>query len=167
MKKIVSLLPFLMVILLVSCSTERKTTTVVTETSGQAKDDVIIEYYETDFEVRQKDYVNQLIGTWKINTMQRQARLPQEDLKGVSFTLNSDKTFSVSTACGDVKGDYVVKGTSIKFNNVTSATADCASAEQVNELVRLLSNTVSAYTVADNSLWLRDGSTNIVFRAGK
>lgn len=167
MKKIVSLLPFLMVMMLVSCSTERKTTTVVTETSGQAKDDVIIEYYETDFEVRQKDYVSQLIGSWKINSMQRQARLPQEDLNDVSIALNADKTFTVSTACGDVKGDYVVKGTSIKFNNVQSAATNCANAEQVSELVRLLSNTVSAYTVADNSLWLRDGSTNIVFRAGK
>ena len=126
-----------------------------------------VEYYETDFEARQKDYLNLLMGDWTISTMQRQARLNSENLNNVALSLNADKTFRIATACSTISGTYSVKGTSIRFNTIVSASNGCGTTEQESELVRLLGQTVSAYTVNSNSLLLRDGTSNIVFRAEK
>jgi len=129
-----------------------------------------VEYYETDFEARQKDYLNLLMGDWTISTMQRQARLNSENLNNVTLRLNADKTFRIATACSTISGTYSVKGTSIRFNTIVSASNasnGCGTTKQESELVRLLGQTVSAYTVNSNSLLLRDGTSNIVFRAEK
>lgn len=167
MKPIVAVLALGMIGIFNSCSTERNSTVITTESSEPALADYEVEYYETDFEVRQKDYINLLTGTWTINSMQRQARLPIENLSGMTLVLNTDRSFNIKADCGNITGNYTVKGTSIKFSNVSSNTNSCTNTEQVSELVRLLSNTVSAYTVDNSSLWLRDGSTNIIFKAGK
>ena len=160
MKKICTIILILFTTVFVSCSSQKA---VVTSQSNEAYKADSIEYYLTEFEVRQKDYLEKLTGTWNITSMQRQARVPQEALSDVSLVLNNDKSFKANTSCGSISGTYSLKGTSIKFQNINHST-DCTS-EQVNELVRLLQNTVSAYTVDNGSLWLRDGSTNIIFRA--
>jgi heat shock protein HslJ len=126
-----------------------------------------VEYFETDFEARQKNYLNLLMGDWTISTMQRQARLSVENLNNTSLKLNPDKTFRITSGCSNITGTYSVKGTSIKFNDIVANNNGCATTEQENELMRLLGHTVSAYTVSSNSLLLRDGSTNIVFKGGR
>jgi hypothetical protein len=62
--------------LFAACSTSRTNTTTVrtTESANAAMAPDQIEYYETEFEGRQKDYLDQLAGSWKITTMQRQQR---------------------------------------------------------------------------------------------
>ncbi len=147
-----------------ACSTPQTTTaTKTTESDNAAMSSDKVEFYETEYEVRQKDYLEQLSGNWNFQTMQ--ARLPQEDLSGITLRLNADKTFDAGLNCGKVTGSYILKGTAIKFSNVSAS--DCGSDEKMGELLRLLTQTVSAYTVDHNSLLLRDGSSNIIFRAAK
>ncbi len=164
--KLLTLL-FASAMLVMACSSPKTTTTTVktSESRHAAHDTVQIEYYETEFDVRQKDYLAQLTGSWTVNTMQRQARLPEENLSGVSLQLNSDKTFSAKLSCGDISGNFSLKGTSIRFQDIRGAS--CDGDEQMTALLKLLTGTVSAYTVDNNSLLLRDGSSNIVFRGSK
>lgn len=151
---------------LIACSPSRSTTTTqTTESENAALGGDKIEYYETEYEVRQKDYLAQLAGEWTVNTMQRQSMLPVENLSDISIRLNSDKTFEAGLSCGTLTGTYSLKGTSIKF--LTDGNADCSNNEQMSELVKLLTQRVSAYTVENRSLLLRDGSSNIIFRASK
>lgn len=151
---------------LVACSPSKTTTTTrTTESENAALSDDKIEYYETEFEVRQKDYLAQLAGSWTVNTMQRQSMMPVENLSEISLTLNADKTFEAGLSCGVLSGTYSLKGTSIKF--LTSGNEQCNNNPQMSELVRLLTQTVSAYTVDNKTLLLRDGSSNVIFRASK
>ena len=155
-------------LLIIACSPSRSTTTVTTqatETESAALSGDRIEYYETEYEVRQKDYLAQLSGDWNISSMQRQAMMPVEDLSNISLRLNADKTFEAGLSCGNVTGTYSLKGTSIKF--YTEGNTECSSNSQMSDLVKLLTQTVSAYTVDNKTLLLRDGSSNIVFRASK
>jgi heat shock protein HslJ len=153
--------------LVYSCTTSnttRKTVTIQNEDISLAKDS--IEYYETDFEIRQKNYRERLIGIWTIDTMHRQSKMNAEYLTHMYLTF-SDSTFSGNAGCNKISGRYTLKGTSIKFSDVISTKMACDRLEQEYAFLDLLQNTVSMYTVTDKVLWLRDGASNVVFHASK
>jgi len=124
-------------------------------------------YYEVEIEGRQKNYKELLTGSWFIDTMRRQARAVPDVLNNVQINLNTDQTFTGKTGCADISGTYRLKGTSIKFMNISNAKTNCEPSEQERALQKLLTQTVSTYTVENDILLLRDGSSNVVFRAGR
>jgi hypothetical protein len=97
--------------------------------------------------------------------MQRQSMLPVESLSNISMRLNADRSFEAALSCGILNGTYSLKGTSIKF--FTNSSSDCNGNEQMTELIKLLTQTVSAYSVDNKTLLLRDGASNVIFRASK
>ena len=155
----------LAVLVLAACTTTKKTT-LTSNGSNQALSEPAdsIVYYKTTFEAEQKDYLPFMLGNWVVQTMQRQAKLPEETLN-ISLQLNEDRTFVARTGCGDMKGTYTVKGVSIKFHHIDFNRSNCANSEQLDEMVRLLTYTVSMYTVNGNMLTLKDNSSNNIFRA--
>lgn len=124
-----------------------------------------IEFYEVEIGVNQKNYMAQLAGSWVLDTMRVQARAVPEVLSNAVISFDSDSTFSGSTGCNRVNGTFRLKGTSIRFLTLQSTKAACEGMESEAALQRLLTQTVSAYTVEDDVLLLRDGSSNVVFRA--
>jgi heat shock protein HslJ len=126
-----------------------------------------IEFYEMDIATRQKSYMNLLEGTWSFKIMRKQAKMQPDQLQGVTLILNGDSTFTGQASCNKVWGKFSIKGTSIKFNDIASTKMTCNKQEEENWLLQLLQNTVSNYTVTKSTLWLRDGSSNIVFEANK
>jgi heat shock protein HslJ len=152
---------------------------VAFETSAQVKAGTIvmhpkeittsdsIEFYEMDIATRQKSYMNLLTGAWDFKVMRKQAKMDPDQLQGITLTLNGDSTFTGQASCNKVWGKFSIKGTSIKFNEIASTKMTCNKQEEENWLLQLLQNTVSNYTVTKSTLWLRDGSSNIVFEANK
>lgn len=129
--------------------------------------DSIIGYDEEPIQTKQKSYLNQMAGMWTIHTMKRQARMDPENLNDYVFVIHPDSTFNVTTACGAHNGKFSLKGTSIKFNSINTKKENCDNQEQEEWFLKLLQNTVSRYSVADGTLYLRDGSSNIVFEGKK
>jgi len=166
MKSILHSSMILLVSCIMSCTPQSKTqrTVLEREDASFAKDS--IEYYETDFEARQKNYREWLIGTWVIDTMRRQSQLPAETLSNV-FIRFSDSTFTGNAGCNHISGLYILKGTSIIFSNIISTKMACPNLEQEYALLNLLQQTVSAYTVTDKNLLLRDGASNVIFSGVK
>ena len=152
---------------------------VAFETSAQVKAGTIvmqpkqittsdsIEFYEMDIATRQKSYMNLLEGTWNFKIMRKQAKMQPDNLQGVTLTLKADSTFTGQSSCNKIWGKFSIKGTSIKFKDLSSTKMTCNKQEEENWLLQLLQNTVSNYTVTTSTLWLRDGSSNIVFEANK
>jgi heat shock protein HslJ len=124
-----------------------------------------VEFYEVEIGVKQKNYMEQLVGDWMMDTMRRQSRAVPETFSNVSLSFGSDSTFSGITGCNKLTGAFRLKDTSIKFLTVNSTEVDCKPSEAEVLLQRLLTQTVSAYTVDNDVLLLRDGSSNVVFRA--
>jgi heat shock protein HslJ len=160
-------LPLAAALFLAACSPPKQSTTIVTRTSNQAMtepaDSVI--FVKSEIEIEQKDKLPQILGGWTLVSMQRQTKLPLENLSDVTIKLNPGGQFTANTSCGTLNGQYTVKGMSIKFNNVSTTWNACNNSDQVNEMVRLLQNTVSMYTVEGNVMTWRDNSSNIVFQA--
>jgi heat shock protein HslJ len=164
MSKYISILLIACLVLATSCSSTRTKKSPTSNTPYVIVDS--IEYYETDFEARQKNYRELLIGSWTIDTMHRQARLEGEQLSNVFITF-SDSTFTGNGGCNQISGKYTLKGTSIRFHDIISTKMACERLDKEVAFLQLLQSTVSAYTVTQNVLWLRDGSSNIVFHASK
>ena len=59
-----------------------------------------------------------LVGNWTVTTMKRQARMEEEALTNVPLQFKSDATFSGKGGCNNIRGSYVLKGSSIKFSNI-------------------------------------------------
>lgn len=143
-------------------NTERKRNIVYDTT---VKDS--IEFYEQEIEIRQKNHLEKLMGGWTIVTMRRQSQMQEEQLSNVYILFTSDSTFTGKAGCNNMNGRYVLKGTSIKFSDIITTKMACDKLEQETAFLQLLQNTVSAYTVNNNQLLLRDGASNIVFIGNK
>jgi heat shock protein HslJ len=126
-----------------------------------------IEYYEVDVLGKQKNYMDLLVGSWTIDTMHRQSRMEAEALAGIFLNFNADSSFGGNAGCNSISGKYILKGTSIKLSNIIATKMACDRLEQETAILRLLEETVSAYTVDKSKLLLRDGSTNIIFHASR
>ena len=140
--------------------------TNVSESASNALTTDSVEYYITEFATDQRNYLHLLTGTWTINSMQRQQKLDAETLEGFSIELRNDKTYTIKTVCGNINGRFILKGTSIRFLNV-SDDANCLANEQALFFGKLIADRVSAYSVDNSTLLLRDGSSNVVFRASR
>lgn len=149
-----------------ACSAQKKAAQAGKAAQDSTVKDSVI-FYETNIEARQKDYREQLLGGWNIDTMQRQAMLPGETLKNVYLVFNKDNSFTGNAGCNRISGKYTLKGTSIKFSDIISTKMACPELEKETAFLQLLQQTVSAYTVQGNALLLRDGSSNIVFQASR
>ena len=166
--KINSLFVCCFVLFFSACSSQKRTTTTKSKSTTEnafVKDSV--EFYETDYEVRQKNYLSLLLGTWTMQTMKRQAMLAEEQLKNVTLVFNNDSTFSGNGGCNHISGRYILKGTSIKFSSIISTKMACANLDAETAFLKLLEETVSAYSVSKTELLLRDGSSNIIFKGVK
>lgn len=148
-----------------ACSSTEKTT-LSSSGSYQAKVDVPDSAAASNlsYVAHQKNYLPMMLGSWLLHTMQRQAALPEETLY-ISLHLNQDKTCLASTACGEMKGRYSVKGMSIKFHDMAYNRSNCPDKAQLDEMARLLTKNVTLYAYNGNMLFLKDNSGANVFRA--
>ena len=144
-------------------SAQLKAGTIIRTKEVPGKDS--IEFYETDYATRQKSFMNLLVGTWNITTMKKQSKIDAVHLTGVTLTLNNDSTFTGQVSCNKIWGKFSIKGTSIKFKDIASTKRICSKQEEENWILQLLQKTVSNYSVSKPVLFLRDGSSNIVFQA--
>lgn len=146
---------------LIACAGEKKSTVRKPISTEEPKDS--IEFFETDFKVKQKSYKKEMQGKWTVATMRRQQKAELENLTGVTIDFGADTAFSGKAPCNRMGGVYTLKGTSIKFSKIFSTKMACDKLEQESAFLKLLEETVSAYSVDGNRLLLRDGSSNIVF----
>ena len=144
-------------------SAQLKAGTIIRTKEVPGKDS--IEFYETDYATRQKSFMNLLVGTWNITTMKKQSKIDAVHLSGVTLTLNNDSTFTGQASCNKIWGKFSIKGTSIKFKDIAATKRSCSKQEEENWILQLLQKTVSNYSVSKPVLFLRDGSSNIVFQA--
>jgi heat shock protein HslJ len=142
-----------------------KAGTIVRPRVVETKDEV--EYYEVEVTTNQKSYLNLLKGTWNFTSMRRQPRVEAESLTNASLTINGDSTFSGSTGCNTISGKFTLKGTGIRFGNLTSTKMACNNMDQETAFLKLIQQTISNYSVTNDSLLLRDVTGNIVFHAKK
>lgn len=153
-----------LLMVLAACSSTRQTTLTNSSANlAMANNNDQAAYAKMTFEADQKSSLAEMLGTWYVHTMKRQAALPEETLN-LYMSLNDDQTFAANTTCGQVKGQYTVKGMSIKFSKVSYDRNDCGNVEQLDEMVRLLTEAVSLYSFNGNMLFLKDNSGNNVFR---
>ncbi|MEJ0102129.1 MAG: META domain-containing protein [Bacteroidota bacterium] len=148
-----------------SCSGEKKSGAgrpqVIVRGDANAKDTA--EWYDAEIRTVQKSYKKELQGKWNITVMHRQQKAIPEKMNDVSVTFSPDSAFSGKAPCNTVGGVYILKGTSIRFSKIISTMMACSQMEQESAFLKLLEQTVSAYSVSENKLYLRDGASNIVF----
>jgi len=167
MKRLLSLAAIATVVsVFISCSGEKNSMAGrpqvlrATDQSGLVKDNVT--FYDEEIKAKQRSYKKELMGQWNIVVMHRQQRAVPEDLSNVTLIIN-DSTFTGKAPCNNMGGHYTLKGTSIKFSDIYSTKMACSNLEQEAAFIKLMEETVSAYSVSDSKLLLRDGSSNIVF----
>jgi len=171
MKKVFALASIAIVIIMLSCSLEKNPVVSSpqyiygTGPVDTTKDSVI--FYDQEIKTKQRSYKKELIGKWDVVAMQRQQKSEKETLNNVYIIFGSDSSFSGDASCNKIRGIYTLKGTSVKFSNIIGTKMACNSLEQENAFLQLLEERVSAYSVNDNKLLLRDGSSNIVFECSR
>jgi heat shock protein HslJ len=153
-------------LLLVACSGSKKSNRTATPAPADIVKDSI-EFYEVGVEVRQKNHLDLLLGSWHISSMRRQSRMEEDLLTDVYITFVNDSAFNGNGGCNRISGKYILKGTGIKFSQVVATKMACEQLEKETAFLQLLQETVSAYTVTADQLLLRDGAANVVFTANR
>ena len=96
--------------------------------------------------------------------MRRQQKAELELLNGVGLSFDTTQfNFTGKAPCNNIGGKFILNGTSIRFQDIFSTKMACDRLEQENYYLRLLNERVSAFTIINNKLLLRDVSSNIVF----
>ena len=160
MKSILWLFTLSLLCFIIACSGNKKA--VKSTTNKAITEDDKIEYYETEVEATQKNDLANLLGNWSIINMRRQQKAELEVLSNVNLNFTSEKV-NGKAPCNTIGGNFKVKGTSIKFSEMVATRMACDKLEVETAYLKLLENTVSAFSVQGNKLLLRDGSSNIVF----
>ncbi len=147
-----------------ACTTQKqpKTSAVIVK-----KDSVSVdtnEVHDTIVEALQKNNIMLLSGNWNVNTM-KQSGLADENLNNVILVFNNDSTFSGKASCNNISGMYNLQGNNIKFGKIISTKMYCDKMRQEITYLKLLQETVIAYTVTKDSLLLQDSLDNIIFLA--
>jgi len=166
MRRIFALVPVAIVIIFLSWSAENKGVAHSQSIYGVSTADTVrdsIIFYDSEIKTKQKSYKKELQGKWNVTTMRRQQKAELENLSNVSIEFKADLSFSGKAPCNSIGGIYTLKGTSIKFSNIIATKMACDNLEQESAFLRLLEGTVSAYSVSEIKLLLRDGASNIVF----
>ena len=120
-------------------------------------------FYDQEIKTKQKSYKKELRGKWIVVSMKRQQKAEMEMLNNVYLEFGSDSSFSGNASCNKIRGIYTLKGTSIKFSNIAATKMACNTLDQETAFLQLLEDRISAYSVDESKLLLRDGSSNIVF----
>ena len=150
----------------ISCSGEKNSMAgrpQIIYRSGEAdtiKDSVV--FYDMEVKAKAVSYKKELEGKWRFVTMRRQQKAELETLDGV-LDFSADSAFYGKAPCNNMGGVYTLKGTGIRFSKIYSTKKGCSDLEKESAMLRLLEETVSAFTVNENRLLLRDGAGNIVF----
>jgi heat shock protein HslJ len=138
------------------CSTPRKNTS--TTMYGGIRHDTII------LQVRTISFQKELAGKWNVISMRRQQKAELEMLNNVSLSFQeTDTRFSGKAPCNNITGMILLNGYGIRFKNMVATRMACQNLEQESAFLNLLETRVSAFTIDDNKLYLRDGVSNIVF----
>jgi heat shock protein HslJ len=124
-------------------------------------------WYDAEIRTIQKSYRKELEGKWNITVMHRQQKAIPEKMNDVFITFSPDSAFSGKAPCNTMGGVYTLKGTSIRFSKIISTMMACPQMELESAFLKLLEQTVSAYSVSEKKLFLRDGASNIVFECQK
>jgi heat shock protein HslJ len=124
-----------------------------------------VEYYEVEVASNQRSYLNLLKGSWNITSMRRQPKVDAELLTNATLTISGDSTFAGNTGCNSISGKFTLKGTGIRFGTVASTKKACSNMDQETAFLRLLQQTISNYSVTNDTLLLRDVTGNVVFEA--
>ncbi|MEI6948320.1 META domain-containing protein [Paraflavisolibacter sp. H34] len=159
------LIPFIL-FLLFACDSYAQLKAGTIRVRREVAQDSII-YEEDPVVAKHADYMDSIAGNWEVVTMKRQTGRETDYMVNASLVLNKDSTFTGNTGCNTFSGKFSLKGSSIRFNQVTATEKACTFQEQESWYLRLLQNTISRFTVTNDELWLRDGSSNIVFEAKK
>jgi len=169
MKRVITFFTGAVVLLFsISCTGEKKSGAGrprIIVKGDQAKDSAI--WYDAEIGTRQKSYQKELQGNWNITVMHRQQKAVPEKLNDVWIGFGPDSAMAGKAPCNNFSGTYILKGTSIRFSKIITTKMACAALENEQEFLRLLEQTVSAYSVSEEKLLLRDGSSNIVFECEK
>lgn len=121
-----------------------------------------IVYYETEVGYIMPDLSQKFKGRWNINVMRRQARAVPDTLENCYFEFNEDTVFAAYVGCNKIKGTYIIKGPTIKFNVTDSLVTTCTS--EIEEwFIKLIEDRVSYFGVDEKILFLKDVAFNIVF----
>ncbi len=125
-----------------------------------------IVYYETEVGYIMPDLSQKFKGRWNINVMRRQARAVPDTLTGSYLEFNEDTLFTAYVGCNILKGTYIIKGPTIKFN-VTDTLLTTCSNEIEEWFIKLIEDRVSYFGVDEKILFLKDVAFNIVFDCAK
>lgn len=163
---------------LLSCGGSRKAKT--SKTTG--KDNTVINtpegvmivsgrdtiFYDNRIEVQAASFAKELAGKWNVISMRRQQKAELEPLSDVTLNFDIEKyRVNGKAPCNTINGQFVLKGTGIRFENIASTRMTCDKQEQENYYIKLLQERISAYTVQGDKLYLRDGISNIVFECNR
>lgn len=111
-----------------------------------------------------KSFQKELAGTWNVISMRRQQRADLESFSGVTLVFDEkDTKFSGKAPCNSIFGNIQLKGYSIRFQHIGSTKMACDHLEQEAAYLNLLQTRISAFTIDGDKLYLRDGTSNIVF----
>lgn len=111
-----------------------------------------------------KSFQKELAGTWNVLSMRRQQKAELETFTGVSLKFDeADTKFSGKAPCNSIFGIIQLNGYSIRFQNIGATKMACDKLEQEGAYLDLLQTRVSAFTIEGDTLYLRDGISNIVF----
>jgi heat shock protein HslJ len=94
--------------------------------------------------------------------MRRQARAVPDSFSNAYLEFYDDTLFTAYVGCNTIKGYYIIKGPTIKFNITDSLTTACPG-DVETWFVKLIQDRVSYYGIDEKILYLRDQAFNIVF----
>jgi heat shock protein HslJ len=119
-------------------------------------------YYETEIGYIMPDLSPKFRGRWTINVMRRQARAVPDSLLESFFEFKEDTLFTARVGCDSFSGKYIIKGPTIKFTILDSASSECHG-EVEQWFIKLIQERVSYFGIDEKILYLKDGAFNIVF----
>ena len=146
--------------IIVSCSPSQKPKVVVAQ-----QDEILdsLKQYDPTVRAIHRSYEKELLGRWQVLSMKRQQKVPEESLKDVFVEFKPDSTFFGKAPCNGMNGNYSLKGTSIRFQDIIVTDMACEFIQTESVFLKLLIETVAAFTISGDSLLLRDAAGNIVF----
>lgn len=121
-----------------------------------------IVYYETEVGYIMPDLSPKFMGKWDIKVMRRQARAVPDTLMNSYLEFNEDTLFTAFVGCNKLKGTYIIKGPTIKFNVTDTLITSCKD-ELEEWFIKLIEDRVSYFGVDEKILYLKDVAFNIIF----
>lgn len=140
-----------------------KAGTLVRPKSVVIEDSII--YEAVPVEAIQHSLLKEMNGTWELVSQKRQPALPPETLQKFTLNIRLDSIFAGSTPCYSFSGKLVLRGAGIRFPFHKVVKEGCKEEESEIYFFKLLHDSVATYSVAGNSLQLRNSTGLIVFEA--